>query len=441
MVEERPIKYITKEARQEWADRQRAMLPVSGTRDQQGSGSDQHAVMSAETDAVVRPPGWAWTDLEDEEDEEEEEQEQGCELSDDVSDDTDFASDDETPPTCRAKTKPEHKAQMLVSRSLSISQALSSGGLRPRAKQGLLNQRPLQDVTPALQLLLGSTSIYCDSRTLVDKVLGTIKLRSEKHSGMELRGRTFSLFRIDYDPTVSGITGVRSRLEAVIASKDRVLETEYLLRPLLLWNPAVFPEIARKQLERCKDGREGGRDFVGWQVTMQSRRGDAKRYQSSWLHHWEAYNDIKPITSDKREAVVAAVVASCRSRCQKVCPESLLLHDLTVLAQRTAEEGAGMAEANHAREWSLVNATGAFGAKVLACFDGQGCPSEQCEDLIERCLYGFKIFNRAAVYGVDHAGGGNLAHVGHIGLATSGRRPEQDGLLGSEKRSAGQCAI
>lgn len=202
----------------------------------------------------------------------------------------------------------------------------------------------------------------------------------KKHRNIILKGRTYDLFRIDYDPANTDITGITSRLYATLARNSSDSALEFLLNPLVMWNKAPFPELGHKDL-----------------LPMQN--GNGACYQSQWLFRQKIRNTLQTLTGRESKKAAGLISSSYRTRCHEVDRSSLLLLKPSVLVDEHDEQRVTSAKFQHAIKWNLYNNRVGFALKLMACFKGPDRTAEEYEDLLERCMYSFMLANKTAVRG------------------------------------------
>lgn len=227
--------------------------------------------------------------------------------------------------------------------------------------------------TQVISALLGNEKRGEHDGVSADQIVKGIRKRIADFPKMVLRGRGVGSTRIDYSPNVKDVTGITARIQQAQAAEFTDEQIDEMLRPLVAWNRSAFQDIPKDALDR---------------YSKKCTVADPKRHLPQWTLHQKSIAGLSPITWSKRSKVVEAVFNSVRQRCISMSPGNSLLRkpDNAVPDKKVLE-------------WSLLDKTAGFGAKLMECFDEPGKAPEVYADQIETCLYKFRMKNKEAVYG------------------------------------------
>lgn len=197
---------------------------------------------------------------------------------------------------------------------LYAEKALTALGLELDDDMGSEDRVPVEHAvkTPILDFLYGGATARVGRHTVIDKLLATIRNLFGRNPGLHLQGR-YKGVRISYKPLVVDVTSINSRLRlalriededggyypisSIVLSSDPVYQRfEYLLHPLVAWNPSVFPR------------------FAGVKATMNSTTGWG--YKSRWDPLQSQLAGLRPIMHAKRDEVIQAVMSAIRKRAE-----------------------------------------------------------------------------------------------------------------------------
>lgn len=116
------------------------------------------------------------------------------------------------------------------------------------ATETYTDTRPYKKLTQ-LTVLVGQVHGRMQSKTVANKICAAIRNRRVEHPDMEVDGRYCGM-RLTFDPTARDVTSIWhkvcvNRSGCVSDNRYRNLERlcEWLLTPLVNWNPEAFPEL------------------------------------------------------------------------------------------------------------------------------------------------------------------------------------------------------